>query len=335
VNARAVVIVRPRLVEVQDAALELVPGPGEVVVRSEVSAISAGTELLFYRGQLEDGVAVDGTLSALATPLAYPLRYGYCTVGRVTSLGAGVEGPWEGKRVFAFSPHQSHLRALTDSLTVIPDNVSAEAATFLANVETAVSLVMDAMPVLGERALVMGQGVVGQLVAALLTQLGVEPVVVGDRSAFRLERAKAFAPGVRAWRAGTQPLDDRNFDLAFELTGDPSALPEALSHLAFEGRLVVGSWYGSKVSPLALGTHAHRNRNTVLFSQVSHIDSRHAARFDKARRMAVALRWLQRLPVATLVTHRFDFERAAEAYRLLDSGAEGCLQTLLVHGRVG
>ena len=84
------------------------PGPGELLVKTEVSAISPGTELLFYRGQIPDGMAVDDTIESLAGEFSYPLPYGYALVGSIKAAGHEVDPAWIDRRVFLFAPHQSH-----------------------------------------------------------------------------------------------------------------------------------------------------------------------------------------------------------------------------------
>ena len=333
-KARALYFVRPREVEIRGEPLRPCRSR-EVLVSSELSAISAGTELLFYRGELEEGVAVDISLPLLAEPLRYPLRYGYCSVGTVVDTGPDVPAELRGRRCFAFHPHQDRFIESVERLLPVPEGTSAEEACFLAHLETAVSLVMDGAPVLGESVAVVGQGVVGLLVAALLSRMGVLQLTVVDPVALRLECAQRMCPGVRRATSASEGLAQGPFDLVFELSGRLSGLQAALSLLRFEGRLVVGSWYGDRASAIALGTSVHRNRNTVLFSQVSRIDSRHAARFDRARRLGVALEWLARVPVETLVTHRIPFEEAPAAFRLLDERPDACLQVLLTHPRGG
>jgi threonine dehydrogenase-like Zn-dependent dehydrogenase len=177
---------------------------------------------------------------------------------------------------------------------------------------------------------VIGQGVVGQLLAALLAQCGAEHVAFFDPRSDRLEHSRALCGRARAeWALAPQPVHRDSFDLVYELSGDPSALDLALALARFEGRVVVGSWYGNKRAPVDFGTRAHRNRNSLLFSQVSRIDSRHSARFDSKRRLEVATAWLERLPLEGLVTHRFAFDRVADAYKLLDEGSESSLQVLI------
>jgi 2-desacetyl-2-hydroxyethyl bacteriochlorophyllide A dehydrogenase len=331
-TARALYFTGPRAVELREIAAEPLARDA-VRVRTTLSAISAGTELLFYRGQLEAGIPIDASLPWSST-LSYPLRYGYAAVGCIREVGAGVDPRLIGQRVFGFLPHAEELTDKLESFVRLPDTLSDTRAAFLPNMETALSLAMDGAPGFGERVAVIGQGVVGQLLAALLAHSGAEHVAFFDPRSDRLDHSRLVCGGrARAeWSLAPQPAHRDSFDLVYELSGDPSALDVALALARFEGRVVVGSWYGNKRAPIDFGTRAHRNRNTLLFSQVSRIDSRHAARFDSKRRLGVAAAWLERLPLEGLVTHRFAFERAADAYELLDEGSEPSLQVLLEYG---
>ena len=58
-----VVFAAPRSVEVQEGTLAG-PEAGQVMVKTRVSAISPGTEMLFYRGQAPAGISVDATIVA-------------------------------------------------------------------------------------------------------------------------------------------------------------------------------------------------------------------------------------------------------------------------------
>src|SRR4051794_15961339 len=75
-----------------------VPGPGEVRVTALASAISQGTEMLVYRGHVPPGLLFD--LPTFSGSFAFPIKYGYALVGRVTGIGAGVSRFSEGDPVF-------------------------------------------------------------------------------------------------------------------------------------------------------------------------------------------------------------------------------------------
>ena len=77
------------------------PGPGEALVRTIVSGISAGTELLFYRGEAPADLPIDETLPALAGRVSFPLKYGYAAVAVVSAAKGTVEGGADPRRSHA------------------------------------------------------------------------------------------------------------------------------------------------------------------------------------------------------------------------------------------
>jgi 2-desacetyl-2-hydroxyethyl bacteriochlorophyllide A dehydrogenase len=328
VKRRALTFTAPGAVAVVDEELAP-PGPGQLLVRSRVSAISAGTELLAYRGQLPAELALDETLSSLSGgSFRYPFRYGYACVGEVVGVGAGVDGGWVGRRVFSFQPHASAFLAGADEVFVVPEEIGWEAAALFASQETACNLVLDGRPQLGERVAVVGQGVVGLLTTALLARFPLAALAAIDRDPARAALGRKLGATGSAGRAGEA-------DLTFELSGSPAALDTAIALTGREGRVVVGSFYGEKRAPVDLGSHFHRGRLTLISSQVSHLPPALGGRWDRARRRDVAWAALGRVDTGLLVSHRFPFGRAPEAYALLDGGAapEGppVLQVLLLH----
>lgn len=300
----------------------------QVLVRTTRSAISAGTEMLFYRGQFPQQMAVDASIDALELESDYPMKYGYCAVGVVEKIGAEVADEWLGKRVFSFQPHQSYFVAETSALFEIPASISDEDAVLLPNMETAVNLVMDAKPLIGERVIVFGQGIVGLLTASLLRQFPLERLVVVDPVPLRREAALAL--GVDAAFA-PEVLTEDDFDLAFEISGVPTALNVAISAVGFEGRVLIGSWYGQKSAALDLGGRFHRERIQLISSQVSTIAAKFGGRWDKARRFGVAWQMLGRVKPAQWISLRIPFEQADQAYATLDTHPQDVLQVVFVY----
>ena len=334
-NSAAVYFTAPGRVELRE---ELVPEPGagQVLVQAVLSGISAGTEMLVYRGQFPRELSDSN--DQLSSDLRYPLCYGYASVGRVTALGAGVDDAWHDRPVFSFHPHCSHYLAGPESLLPIPDGLDAMNAVFLPNMETAVNLVQDAEPLLGESVLVLGQGVVGLLVASLLREFPVQRLVTADR--FDLRRRSSMELGVdasldptfddfrdSALRSLPAPLT--GFDLTLELSGNPSALDDAIALTGFGGRITVGSWYGEKRAPIDLGGKFHRSRISISSSQVSTISPKLTARWTKSRRFDIAWDAIQRIQPQKWITHRIKIADAAEAYRLLDQSPEQTIQVVL------
>jgi 2-desacetyl-2-hydroxyethyl bacteriochlorophyllide A dehydrogenase len=330
-NRHCVVFAAPGRVDVVEERLGA-PPPGFLLVRTAVSAISAGTELLAFQGRLPADLPLDETLGAMAGgTFRYPFRYGYAAVGEVLAAGEDVDPEWLGRNVFAFQPHASAFLVAAADAVAVPAALPAERAALLANMETAVNLVLDGAPLLGERAVVVGQGPVGLLTAALLARFPLEALVAIEALPLRARAAAGL--GVKRVLRPDEPLaaalGPGGADLVYELTGNPEALDLAIAAAGREGRVVVGSWYGEKRAPVALGGAFHRGRLRLISSQVSHIAPSLSARWDRARRFATAWRALEALDTAALVTHRFPIAEAQKAYDLLAQHPDQAIQVLL------
>lgn len=300
-----------------------VRGGGQVLVRSLISGISHGTELLVYRGQAPAELEFD--LPTFAGSFALPIKYGYAAVGEVVE--AGPEGALRpGDRVFVHHPHQSAF-VVDASLPVrLPRGLEPERGIFLANLETALNVVLDAHARFGEKVVVFGQGVVGLLVTQLLARSGVSVTAVDG-----YEQRRRLAARFGANAVAPDELQETAADVTIEISGNPAALQQAIDATAVEGTVVVASWYGTKPVQLQLGGAFHRRRLRLVSSQVSHLDPSLAPRWDRDRRTQVALDLLPQLDLAPLVTHRFRLEEAADAYRLIDERPEQTVQVVFRH----
>ena len=331
----------PLQVEVRRAVLPPLAA-GELLVRAQLSAVSAGTEMLLYRGQIPADMTLDATRSTLQGAPAYPLRYGYACVGQVERIGPQVDAAWLGRRVFSFAPHASRFRARCEDVIVVPDDVPAEAAVFLANMETAVNLLQDGQPALGERVVVLGQGIVGLLLDSLLVQCPLQSLHGVD--GLEARRARALHLGVDGV---FDPLDADDIealrvllresgsvagaDLIYEVSGVPEALNLAIDLSGYTSRIVIGSWYGSKSAAIALGGEAHRNRLRISTSQVSTLAPELSGRWTKERRFELSWDMLRRTTPQTLITHRMPFGEAAALYTLLHESPGQVMQAVFVY----
>jgi 2-desacetyl-2-hydroxyethyl bacteriochlorophyllide A dehydrogenase len=339
VKRKTLYFTAPGQVEIREELLPE-PGAGEVFVETICSAISAGTEMLIFQGRFPRDLESDTVISGLRGGFRYPVAYGYANAGIVQKIGAAVDSSWQGKHVFSFQPHTSHYLCEPDSLLPIPSTLSAETACFLPNMETAVNLVQDGAPVLGERVLVLGQGVVGLFTTSLLSEFPLDTLVIADRFDLRCQmgmaechKSKASScallnPGTRDFREQALSSLKQGADLAFELSGDPAALNDAIKLTRFSGRVVIGSWYGEKPAEIELGGSFHRSRIKLISSQVSTISPEMSSRWDKVRRFDAAWKALERIRPEKWITHRFNIEDAPKAYRLLDEAPDEALQVL-------
>ena len=238
----------------------------------------------------------------------------------------------EGDLVFALHPHQDEYVVDANLAHRLPEGLAPDAGVFLANLDTAVNVTLDAKAKSGDNVLVFGQGVVGLLVTQLLRRAGVRVIAVEPAARRAAMSAQCGAnivldptdvSRVRSLTGG------RGADLAIEASGNACALQQAIDSVADESTIVVCSWYGEKPVPLDLGGHFHRGRVRIVSSQVGRIDPSLAPRWDRARRLAYATELLGELRLAELITHRFPFARAADAYALLDERNADTVQVVL------
>ncbi|MGH8776454.1 MAG: zinc-dependent alcohol dehydrogenase [Jiangellaceae bacterium] len=327
-DARAIFFVAPRRIEMAPVRLPEL-GSRDLLVRTCYSGISAGSELLAYRGEIDPGVPLDETIGALGGTFGYPFRYGYSCVGRVERGGGAVD---EDELIFAYHPHQDRFVIPADDVITL-GATQARIATLLPLVETALQLSRDAGQVEGEPVVVVGLGVVGLLTAALLVRAGAR-VVASELLGWRREAALPFAVAAVAPEdldaAVWAETEGRGAGLLVEASGNPAALATGLRLLSHEGTAMVASWYGVKPVPLPLGAEFHRRRLSIRSSQVSTIPADQQPQWTVHRRRHAARALLDELPLAALATHTFPFAAAAEAFAAVDRGGDG-----LVHAALG
>lgn len=304
-------------------------GKRDVLVRSLYSGVSRGTELLVYRGQLSHAMAADVTIASLKGDFSYPLKYGYSVVGEIIACGEEIEQTVLGKLVFAFQPHATHFVAPFDSLHVLPPGMDPAVATMLPSMETAVGLTMDGRPVVGESVIVFGQGVIGLLLTRLLAQFPLGALMTVDICPERRELSRQFG-ATESVSAETPSLS--NYDLAYEVSGNPQALNQAIEMVGYDGRVIIGSWYGTKTAALQLGNDFHRNHVRVSTSQVSTLSPQWRGRWTKARRLNVAWQMLSTFQkqLKDLITI-CSFDSAEKGYQQLDTAPESIIQLVLAY----
>jgi 2-desacetyl-2-hydroxyethyl bacteriochlorophyllide A dehydrogenase len=328
----AVWFAAPGVAEIRTEAPQPI-GPTDVRVRAVVSGLSAGSELLVYRGLAPSDLPPD--LPTVAGDFRLPIKFGYASVGTVVETGADVGGLEVNDLVFGHHPHQTEYVVSADLPIRLPKDLPADRGVFAANLETAATVVMDAHPRLDEAVLVVGQGVVGLLVTMLLKRAGARPIIAVDLHAARRDAAiragadRALAPDDELVPKLRELTDGRGVDVAVEASGSPAALQACVDTAAFGGTVVVASWYGAREVTVGLGGAFHRRRLRLVSSQVSTLDPSLSPRWSRERRTDLVRTLLTEITLENLISHRFPFDAAASAYELLETKPEECLQVVL------
>ncbi|MFF4501552.1 zinc-binding alcohol dehydrogenase [Streptomyces sp. NPDC001401] len=307
--ARAFWLSRPGLGEIRSVDLPE-PAPGEVLVRSLYSGVSRGTETLVFRGGVPESQQAAMRAPFQEGEFPAPVKYGYLSVGMVE------EGPKElvGRTVFCLYPHQTRYVVPASAVTVVPENIPAERAVLAGTVETAVNALWDAAPLVGDRIAVVGGGMVGCSVAALLARFPGVRVQLVDADPARAKTAEALGVDFAL------PEDALGgCDLVVHASATEQGLARALELLAAEGTVVELSWYGDRKVSLPLGEAFHSRRLTIRSSQVGTVSPARASR-SYADRLALALDLLADPALDALITGESAFEELPEVMPQLASG---------------
>ncbi len=308
-TGRAFWIDSPGRGAIRDVALPE-PGEGDVLVRTLFSGVSRGTETLVFRG----GVPASQH-TAMRAPFQEgdfpgPVKYGYLNVGMVE------QGPetLAGRTVFCLYPHQTRYVVPASAVTPVPDTVPAERAVLAGTVETAVNALWDAAPLVGDRIAVVGGGMVGCSVAALLARFPGVRVQLVDADPSRAKTAEALGVGFAT------PSDaDGDCDLVVHASATEQGLARSLELLTAEGTVVELSWYGDRKVSLPLGEAFHSRRLVIRSSQVGTVSPARPNR-TYADRLAVALDLLADPALDALVTGESAFEDLPDVLPALASG---------------
>ncbi|MFF1277593.1 zinc-binding alcohol dehydrogenase [Streptomyces marokkonensis] len=286
------------------------PGADEVLVRSLHSGVSRGTETLVFRGGVPESQHTAMRAPFQEGDFPGPVKYGYLSVGVVE------EGPdaLTGRTVFCLHPHQTRYVVPASAVTPVPDGVPAGRAVLAGTVETAVNALWDAAPLVGDRIAVVGGGMVGCSVAALLARFPGVRVQLVDADPSRAKTAEALGAGFAL------PADALGeCDLVVHASATEQGLSRALELLRPEGTVVELSWYGDRKVSLPLGEAFHSRRLAIRGSQVGTVSPARANR-GYADRLALALELLSDPALDALITGESAFEELPDVMPRLASG---------------
>jgi 2-desacetyl-2-hydroxyethyl bacteriochlorophyllide A dehydrogenase len=322
----------------------------EVRAEAVLSGISHGTELNLYRGTspfADKEFDRELRLFRPRTEPAPPLRLGYEWVGRVTETGPDVTAVQAGDLVHLFLPHRESHTFLPDQVPVVgqaeplPVGVGAEEAIVLALAGVALAAVHDARIKVGDRVAVFGLGVTGLLAVQLARLNGAGWIDAVDLVPKRRRLALAYGAdrvldpaacdaGLEIKQASLQ----RGTDVAIEVSGHYPALHEAIRSVRKAGTVVAAGFYQGGGTALRLGEEWHHNRITMVSSMaVWDCPHRDYPLWDRRRVNDSARELLDkgRLRTDGLISHRIPFERAAEAYRLIEERPDEVLKVVLTY----
>ncbi|MEM9043318.1 MAG: zinc-binding alcohol dehydrogenase [Pseudomonadota bacterium] len=286
-----------------------------VRVRTLFSGLSRGTERLIFEGRVPESEHDIMRAPFQQGDFPFPVAYGYAAVSLVE------EGPDDlvGRQIFSLSPHQEQACLPVDAVLPLPADVPASRAILAANMETAVNAIWDASPKPGSRVAIVGAGLLGCLIAGLLSARGDLSVSVVD---VLPQRSATLSDFHVSFISTTERMDP--VETVFHTSASDAGLQTAIEMLAFEGQVIELSWFGSRMVSLDLGGAFHSKRLTIKGSQVGQVAKVRRASTTYRDRLAQAIGHLSDPRFDALITEEVAFENLpAELPRLLGEGAAG------------
>ncbi len=340
---------------------------GQLLIKTSHSLVSAGTERMLVEfgkaGWIEkarqqpdkvrmvlDKIKTDGlqpTIESVFNKLDQPLPLGYCNVGRVAVVGAGVVGFELGERVISNGKHAEVVSVPINLCARVPDTVSDEEAAFTVLGAIALQGIRLVQPTLGETVVVTGLGLIGLVTVQLLRANGCR--VLGlDFDREKLDLARQFGAEVVDLAAGQDPVKaaqiysrGRGVDAVIVTAATKSSEPmhQAALMCRKRGRIVLVG-----VTGLELSRDDFFKKELTFQVSASYGPGRYDPNYEeKGQDYPVGfVRWTEqrnfeavldmmadgRLDVKPLISHRFTIDEAGKAYELV-GGAGPSLGILL------
>lgn len=330
-----------------------------VLVRNTASVISAGTEKtkvdMGKKNLIQKALArpdlvrqvikklktegLSKTLQTVNTRLDAPSPLGYSSAGEVVAVGGLVKGVQVGDRVACggagYANHAEFVAVPKNLVVKIPQGVSDEEAAFTTLGSIALQGVRLAEPKLGERFLVLGLGLLGQIAVQLLRANGCE-VFGTDLNPDMVKLAEEFGavglhPGTDIAATCLALTEGHGVDGVIITAGTSSNQPIELSGEACrkKGRvIVVGAVrmdiprepYFKKEINVMISCSYGPGRYDPSYEEGGSDYPLAYVRFTEQRNMQTFLQLVaqKKLDLQRLITHRFSLDQAAEAYGLLE-----------------
>ena len=208
----------------------------EVVVKTEYSAISAGTERANLMG-MPNVMAGDH----------FPKALGYCSVGVIVDAGKDIKNYKVGDRVLVYhGVHTDYNKVKEHQLTLVPDGVDPKEAALVIIAAMGLGGVRKLSVELGESAMIIGLGLLGMFAVEFARLEGAYPLIVSDLNPERRELALklgadyALDPSAPDYIEQVKEITGgRGVNAIVEVTGASIALEQALKFVSYMGRIAL------------------------------------------------------------------------------------------------
>lgn len=295
-------------------------GKGQVLVRARKSLISTGTECICLGHLFEEGTHWDRWVK-------YPFPPGYSMVGVVEQVGEDVTQVKPGDRVVFQRSHRQWHVVEAKALTLVPDAVSDEDASWFALAMIAQNAVRAAQHQMGDNVVVIGAGLLGQLTVQYLRLQGAAQIIVVDPAEPRLKMAQAhgattvIAKKVEHAREEILALTEgKGAEVVYDVTGIASVFAPAITLLRRFGKLILLGDTGEPSQQYLTGDVITKGLRIIgtHASNPPEVSTDHAP-WTQSEMYKLFFTYVARgdMRVNDLITHRYTPHEAPQAYYML------------------
>lgn len=235
---KTIAFVSPGKAELSDLDMPVIKD-GEVLIKTAVSTISAGTERANLTG--------DPNVSYAQGPrVTFPRYGGYSVSGVIEEIGNGVEGLCVGDLVAcSWTKHAQYNAVRQSRVYKLPDGVSLENGALVHIATFPLAAIRKCRLEIGESAIVMGQGVLGMIAVKLLRAAGAAPIIAADPDPKKREQALllgadyALDPLSPDFADTVKQVTGKGVQVAIEVTGRGAGLDGVLDCMRPFGRVAL------------------------------------------------------------------------------------------------
>jgi len=255
----------------------------ELLIKTFYTGISYGTEKIVFDSQVPSNQFKFMKAPHQEGSFNTRVKYGYLNVGKV------IKGSKDflDKMVYTMYPHQSKYIIDSSLVTIIPETVPVRRALLTANMETAINAMWDSKPSIGDKVYVIGAGIVGLLMAYVLSKTFGIQIIIIDKDVKK--RSLCNRLGI-TFEDNTDNI--KNADIIYECSGNITALEQIFDYTDLDTKVCVLSWYGKQQSKINMGENCFSRRLNIIFSQVGNMASYKLRKFDNLKRRSLALSML-------------------------------------------
>lgn len=292
-----------------------------VLIETLVSQISIGTEMAIL---LKENVPTGSSWDIYGT---YPFNAGYTNIGKVVDVGDEIDKSWIGKTVCNYGLHSRYNVTDLAHIYKIPEGIDHDQALFFTMSEVAMNGIRRAKVSWGDKIVIYGAGIIGQLVARYCSLAGADCVIVVDVSNYRLSKLENIKNiiTVNSQEQDVVPIvqehtKNRMADIVFEVTGFAALIPEEIKALKRLGKFIILS---SPKGKTLFDFHDLCNGPSIKIigaHNFSHpLVEEEENQWTKARDAEFFFDLITKksLDLSNLVTHRVPYFRAVEMYKML------------------